>query len=95
MSHTRESIDQVIAERIAADPAFRDALLSDPRSALANLTGMEIPEGVTISVYEESPVNIHLVIPAAEELSEADLELVAGGELWGLYGACTNGLCGD
>lgn len=94
MNFSRETIDQAIADRIAVDPDFGAALLSDPRSALAGLTGMAIPEGVRISVHEESPVNIHLVIPVAGDLDDADLELVAGG-IWGEYGACTNGLCGD
>ena len=41
-----------------------------------------IPEGVQVVLHEESLTHIHLTIPTIEELSEADLELVAGGA-WG------------
>ncbi|MFM7596970.1 MAG: hypothetical protein ACKO70_01140 [Actinomycetota bacterium] len=32
-----------------------------------------------VILHEESLTQIHLTIPAAEDLSDADLELVAGG----------------
>lgn len=82
MSISRESIDQAIVDRIESDPAFRATLLSDPRSALAALTGSPIPENVRITVHEESPADIHLVIAAGSTLSDADLEMVSGGIDW-------------
>jgi hypothetical protein len=87
MSHTRSSIDQAIADRIAEDSGFRAALMSDPKAALAALTGTEIPDSIRITVHEESPADIHLVIPAASALADSDLELVAGAG-WGLGNAC-------
>lgn len=82
MNPTRDTIDQAIATRIESDPAFRAELLSDPYSALASLTGARIPEGVRITVHEEAPTDIHLVIPAMSALSDADLEMVSGGFNW-------------
>jgi hypothetical protein len=82
MSISRENIDQAIAERLASDPAFRAALLSDPHSALAALSGAQIPESVRVTVHEESPADIHLVIAASSTLSDTDLELVSGGYDW-------------
>ena len=82
MSISRENIDQAIAERLASDPAFRAALLSDPHSALAALSGTQIPESVRVTVHEESPADIHLVIAAGPALSDADLEMVSGGIDW-------------
>jgi len=82
MSISRENIDQAIAERLASDPAFRAALLSDPHSALAALSGTHIPESVRVTVHEESPADIHLVIAGSSTLSDTDLELVSGGYDW-------------
>ncbi len=82
MSIDRTNVNQAIDDRIAADPAFRAALLSDPHAALAALAGMNIPESVRITVHEESPADIHLVIAANSALSDQDLELVAGGVNW-------------
>lgn len=79
MNPTRASIDALIAERITADPDFRAALIADPRTALTQLTGMDVPDEVTITVHEESPADIHLVLPMSTPLSDEDLELVAGG----------------
>jgi hypothetical protein len=79
---TRSEVEAIIAERIAADPAFRDSLLADPRAVISEVLGFDIPGNVQIVLHEESLTHIHLTIPTSEELSEADLELVAGGA-WG------------
>lgn len=34
---TRAELDNLIRDRLASDPAFRDALLADPRAAIAHL----------------------------------------------------------
>ena len=85
MSIDRSNIDQAIIDRIASDPSFRSALLNDPHAALAGLSGMQIPESVNITIHEESPADIHLVIPTEMNLSDEDLDLVAGGLWSGFY----------
>jgi hypothetical protein len=79
---TRSEVEAIIAERIAADPAFRDTLLADPRTVLSEMVSFDIPKGVQVVLHEESLTQIHLTIPSSEQLSEADLELVAGGMCW-------------
>jgi hypothetical protein len=44
------------------DAAFHAKLLANPRDALAEI-GHVVPAGVTISVLEDGPENIHFVIP--------------------------------
>jgi hypothetical protein len=85
---TRSEVEALIAERIAADPGFRDSLLADPRAVLSGLVGFDIPDSVQVVLHEESLTQIHLTVPASENLSDADLELVAGAGEWGLNG-CT------
>ena len=79
---TRSEVEAMIAERIAVDPAFRDTLLADPRVVLADVVGFDIPDNVQVVLHEEYLTQIHLTIPSSAELSEADLELVAGGMCW-------------
>ncbi|MFZ4509339.1 MAG: hypothetical protein ACOYNJ_00145 [Candidatus Nanopelagicales bacterium] len=76
---TRSEVEAIIAERIAADPAFRDTLLADPRAVLSEVVDVNIPEGVQIVLHEESLTQIHLTIASSGSLTESDLELVAGG----------------
>jgi hypothetical protein len=94
---TRSEVEAIIAERIAADPAFRDTLLGDPRAVLSRVVGFDIPETVQVVLHEESLTQIHLTIPSTEELSESDLELVAGGGSWSdpFQGGRTESWCAD
>jgi hypothetical protein len=87
---TRAKVESIIAERIAADPGFRQTLPGDPRAVLSEIVGFEIPESVQVVLHEESLTQIHLTIPSSDSLSDADLEMVAGGGLiWS--NSCTVG----
>ena len=79
---TRTEVEAILADRIAADPAFRDALLADPRGVVAEVVGFDIPDTVQVVLHEESLTQIHLTIPSSDDLADADLELVAGGVCW-------------
>ena len=83
---TRSEVEALIAERIAADPAFRDAMLADPRGVIAEVIGFDIPDNIQVILHEESLTQIHLTIPSSEDLSDTDLELVAGGMCWSELG---------
>ena len=81
-SFDRNEILAAVRERAESDAAFRALLLADPAAAMSDVLGMPVPDAVIITVHEESPTDIHLVIPAVSTLSEADLDLVAGGVNW-------------
>jgi hypothetical protein len=82
---TRQDLDRLINERLASDATFADALASNPRAAISELVGIELPAALVIDVHRESLAHLHIVIPVLDtqgELSENDLELVAGGADW-------------
>jgi hypothetical protein len=85
---TRSEVEAVIAERIAADPAFRDTLMAHPLAVLSEVVGIDIPDSVQVVFHEESLTEIHLTIPTSGALSDDDLELVAGGGSWGPSNSC-------
>lgn len=56
---TREQIIQKAWE----DDSFKEQLLQDPKSAILEAFGVEIPENLEISAVEESSEHFYLVIP--------------------------------
>ena len=80
---TDQTLHDQIVERAMKDPAFRQAMLKDPRAALERAFNVQLPEQVTIRVVEEAPNTLTLVLPAAlpavQELSDADLQAATGG----------------
>ena len=75
----RAAYAKVVA-RAWSDEAFKAKLKSDPHATLAE-HGVAVPPGMTVKVQENTADTFHLVLPQAPEgeLSEADLEKVAGG----------------
>ena len=63
---TRSEVEAIIAERIAADPAFRDTLLANPQAVLSEVVGFDIPDSVQVVLHEESLTQIHLTTPPAK-----------------------------
>ena len=75
-----------ILSRADDDGDFRARLVADPKAAVADETGMTIPEGFKLEVHEDSATTAHLVLPPSPELTEAELESVAGaGSTKGYY----------
>lgn len=72
--------NQLIA-KAWADPALKQRLLANPAEVLKE-EGMVTPPGVQIKVVENTETVIHLTLPpppTPEELSEEELQQVAGG----------------
>ncbi|WP_371998731.1 NHLP leader peptide family RiPP precursor (plasmid) [Tistrella mobilis] len=78
-----EALRRIIA-RAQEDTGFRDQLKAEPRAALNALLGIEIPSVMTVSVLEDTPTHLHIVLPADDRLNDGALEdealeMVAGG----------------
>jgi len=80
----RQQTEAKINVRAWKDPAFKEKLMQDPRSALKDMGMSKIPEALAIQTIEEKknqwiirlqerPVNYH-------DLSEEALEKAASGE---------------
>jgi hypothetical protein len=83
---SRAEFERRLIQRSMEDDSFRQKLLDDPKGTLEQELGTRLPEGVVVRVVEESAQSIYLVLPFAsavgegEELSDRELEAVAGGD---------------
>ena len=62
-----ESLKVQVIKKAWADPAFKELLLADPKKALQESFGLEIPDGIELKAVEESPSLRYLTIPASPE----------------------------
>ena len=79
---TRTEMEATLVAKAWQDDSFRQELLSNPRSVLEREFGQTVSESTNLQVIEESNDTYYIVIPKKpniEELSEEELEAVAGG----------------
>ena len=83
---TRRDVEKDIANKAAADPAFRKRFKNDPKGVLADM-GFSVRDTITIHVVEESPTDTYVVLPKAAaragaggELSDDALDAVSAGQ---------------
>jgi hypothetical protein len=82
----RQEMERRLIERSLQDDVFKQRLLADPRAAVEEELGTPLPEDVRVMAVEETQDTIYLVLPfrstgaqEASELSDRELETVAGG----------------
>ena len=68
-----------IVMKAAEDDEFRAKVLADPRAALEQETGMRLPADYRLHVHEETAGEAHIVLPPKPELSQEQLDGIAGG----------------
>lgn len=80
---SRHDLEARIIKHSWDDPAFRKEFLADPKATIAKYTGIAAADLPEVVVHEEAAGSWHIVLPAkpadAQELSDEDLEKVAGG----------------
>ena len=79
----RAEMERRLIEKSIEDEAFRRRLLADPKAAVEQELGTQLPEEVRVVALEETQDTIYLVLPstpmAGGELSDQELGSVAGG----------------
>ena len=64
--------------RTLTDPEFKAQFIADP-AAVLSAAGVEVPEGLTIKVVENSSSTFHVVLPDPEAVSDELLAAASGG----------------
>lgn len=80
---TRQQMEAMIVKRAWTDDAFKAEFLADPKATIEKYAEQSLPATLAIHAHAEDETTVHIVIPAkpadSGELSEDDLEKVAGG----------------
>jgi len=59
----RAELERRIVERAQTDPEFRERLISAPRTAVSELLGVQLPERLEVTVVQERPDRLCIVLP--------------------------------
>ncbi len=87
MTQHPNDLETMLISKAMTDEAFKSELISNPKAVIAREMGQELPEDLEIEVLESTPKKLYLVLPLKEEseeiptdeLSDKELEAVAGG----------------
>ncbi len=81
---TRETIERELSAKAWQDDAFLEELRNNPKAVIAREYGVQLPDTLNLKVVEEQPDTLYIRIgnnPANVELTDEQLEMVAGGEV--------------
>ena len=63
MMTTKENLSSSVIQKAWADEQFKQRLMEDPKTAVKEAFGVDIPDDFNITVVEETSTHFYLVIP--------------------------------
>lgn len=82
---TRKQFESRLVQRASVDNEFRKLLLNNTKQAIKLEFGEQVPNHIDMYVHEEKEDTYHFIVPwnpftvPDGELSDDDLEIIAGG----------------
>ena len=76
---TQQSIIDKLIAKAQEDTDFRGRLVANPNSTLREAFDIEVPEDFNVVIHEDDARTAHVVLPASQELTDAQLQQAAGG----------------
>jgi Nitrile hydratase, alpha chain len=89
---TRASFEARMIAKAWQDESFKQELIRNPKEVFERESGTPAPEGMTVTILEESSQHYYMVLPEkpvldeSEELSEEALQAIAGGAWYVIRG---------
>lgn len=84
---TRKDFEVSLVAKAWTNEAFKQQLLDNPKAAVEQELGEQLPEGMNVEIIQEPANTLYIVLPTKPEssaelsdgLSDEELEAVAGG----------------
>jgi hypothetical protein len=72
---TKQSLQEQIIQKAWEDAEFKKQLLADPKTAVKDAFGVDVPDTIEVEVVEETANKFYLVLPVnpAEKQDEAQV----------------------
>lgn len=68
-----ETLKVQVIKKAWEDPAFKEKLLADPKAAVSEAFGVELPQEIQVTTVEETASHYYLVIPPnPEDIGKGD-----------------------
>ena len=76
-----EEMQRQLIAKAVGDDEFRALLLADPKAAIRNEYGLDLPDSIKLHVHESDINDLHIALPINPnvELDEQRLEAIAAG----------------
>lgn len=71
MSLSVDDLKVQIIKKAWEDPQFKQQLLDDPKGAIQQAFGIDVPADIDLTVVEETPTSYYLVIPSSPTVGKA------------------------
>ena len=83
MEMSRTEMQELLAKFCIDNPEYRAALIRNPKEVVKAQFKMDLPDDLEVKIVEEGAKTVYFVVPhviaSGSELSDDDLEAVAGG----------------
>jgi hypothetical protein len=81
---SRNEIEAHLVAKTWKDNSFKQQLLANPKATIEQEFGVQLPEALNIRIMQENAETLYITLPTRpsvneDELSEKELETVAGG----------------
>ncbi len=88
----RMVLEQELIEKALKDADFHKALLANPKSTIESQFGVTLPAVLQISVHQETPTQLHVVLPTGgtgtDEVTMNGLTAASGWSAWENVTSC-------
>ncbi|WP_246096627.1 NHLP leader peptide family RiPP precursor [Paenibacillus sinopodophylli] len=72
---TRQNLQDQIIQKAWEDAEFKKQLIANPKAAVKEAFGVDLPDAIEVEVVEESAAKFYLVLPESPSAVKADLHV--------------------